>query len=126
MKRNTFLTLAAVALAVVSLQLLRRPRTEGPMAPQTVDSVNAAPESVASAPQTNGPSASVIGQRSGFTLPPPQETFWNQPVAEPAFTQFADWARRYEAAATPEAKAALEAEGIALATERRQQLAELI
>lgn len=126
MKRNTFLILAAVALAVVSLLLLRRPKADVPLAPRTVDSINAAPESVASVTQTNAPSVAVISQRSGFALPPPQETFWNQPAAEPAFAQFADWTRRYEAAATSEAKAALEAEGVVLATERRQELAALI
>lgn len=46
--------------------------------------------------------------------------------AEPAVAAFADWARRYQAAGTPEERAALLAEGVALAKERRKVLAEWI
>src|SRR5262249_14491996 len=44
---------------------------------------------------------------------------WDLPGSEPAFARFADWAKRY-LAAPPEARAALEAEGVELARERRE------
>lgn len=46
--------------------------------------------------------------------------------AEPAVAAFADWAGRFQAAGTPEERAALLAEGVALARERRRVLAEWI
>lgn len=46
--------------------------------------------------------------------------------AEPALAAFADWARRFAAAATPEQRAALLAEGMKLAEARREVLADLI
>ncbi|MBI5383221.1 MAG: PKD domain-containing protein [Verrucomicrobia bacterium] len=59
-------------------------------------------------------------------LPPAQETLWKQPPAEPPFAAFADWTRRHAAAPDAPAKAALEAEGVALARARLTALAGLI
>src|SRR6266498_1191504 len=102
MKRNAFLTAAVVALAVVSFQLLRRSK---PAEPDRSGRSAAAglPESAASATRAAGLNATPVSQGAGFALPPAQETLWNQTAAEPAFANFAEWTRRYEAAATPEA-----------------------
>ncbi len=59
------------------------------------------------------------------TLPPGQQERWSRPVPEPAFAQFADWTRRYTAG-TPQAGAAVEADGVALARARLSAMAELI
>jgi len=58
-------------------------------------------------------------------LLPSRQEFWSRPVPEPAFAQFADWTRRYSAA-TPQAGAAMEADGIVLARVRLLAMAELI
>lgn len=54
-----------------------------------------------------------------------QDLRWRMPVAEPAFAAFRDWTDRL-AAATPEEKHDLMVEGLALAEERRHQMADLI
>jgi hypothetical protein len=52
--------------------------------------------------------------------------WWARPIKEPVFSLFADWCRRYIAASSPQERAALRAEGVALARERRVALAKLI
>ena len=63
---------------------------------------------------------------AGIPLLPPQDQLWEQPVSETPFANFTEWTRRYAQATTPETKAALEAEGVALAETRRAALADLI
>ncbi len=55
-----------------------------------------------------------------------QDLRWRMPVAEPAFAAFREWTERLTVAATPEEKSALVTEGLALAEERRHQMADLI
>ncbi len=59
-------------------------------------------------------------------LPPSFEALWEKPVGEPPFAAFKDWAARYQQATTDEAKAALEADGAALARVRLTAMADLI
>jgi hypothetical protein len=54
------------------------------------------------------------------------ERWWSSAIPEPAFAAFADWCENYLETETPEARAALEAEGVALARDRRVAMAELI
>lgn len=58
-------------------------------------------------------------------LPPRQRELWQRPVSEPVFAAFGNWAQRF-ADAAPGDRAALEAEGVALARARRTALADLI
>jgi hypothetical protein len=60
------------------------------------------------------------------TIPIRQDRRWRMPVSEPAFAGFKEWTGRYANAGTPEEKAALTSEGLALAEERRNQMADLI
>jgi hypothetical protein len=69
-----------------------------------------------------GPPPSAASPR---TLPPSREELWARPVEEPTFAQFAEWTRRY-ATATPQAGAAMEAEGVRLARARLAAMAEQI
>ena len=57
---------------------------------------------------------------------PAQERFWIDAPSEPAFAAFADWTRRHAAAPDAAAKAALEAEGVALARTRLTAMADLM
>jgi hypothetical protein len=59
------------------------------------------------------------------SLPPPRQRLWERPIPEEPFARFAEWTRRYTAA-PPDQKAALAADGIALARARRTALADLI
>ena len=82
------------------------------------------------APRAGGPlpvaeSSNALARPNSVPLPPSREELWSRPAVEPAFAQFADWTKRY-AAAAPQEKAALEAEGVALARERLAALAILI
>jgi len=54
-----------------------------------------------------------------------QDLRWAEPVAEPAFARFAEWANKYRAADATD-KAAMEQEGVQLARERREALRGLI
>ena len=82
---------------------------------------------------TNAPAPTVL---AGMLPPPativPQTSLsrpggtWEQAGAPPEFLTFAEWTHRHRAAATAGEKAALEAEGVALASARREVLAELI
>ena len=60
------------------------------------------------------------------TLPVRQDLLWRMPATEPAFVSFREWSGRFFAAATKEEKAALVSEGLTLAGERRNQMADLI
>ncbi len=60
------------------------------------------------------------------TRPVRQDRRWQMPVTEPAFAGFKEWTSRFANAGTPEEKAALMSEGLALAEERRNQMADLI
>lgn len=64
--------------------------------------------------------------RAPAPLAPAREALWQQPVTEPVFAAFADWARHYAQAPTAAARAALEAEGLRLARARLTALANLI
>src|SRR5262249_32485360 len=59
------------------------------------------------------------------TLPASRQELWSRPMPEPSYAQFADWTRRYTAAA-PKADAAMEAEGVQLARDRLSAMAEQI
>lgn len=61
-----------------------------------------------------------------MTRPVRQDLRWRMPVAEPAFAGFKEWTDRFANAGTPDEKAALTGEGLALAAERRNQMADLI
>jgi hypothetical protein len=60
------------------------------------------------------------------TRPIRQDRRWQMPVSEPAFAGFKEWTDRFANAGKPEEKAALMSEGLALAAERRNQMADLI
>lgn len=60
------------------------------------------------------------------TRPVRQDRRWQMPVTEPAFAGFKEWTDRFANAGKPEEKAALMSEGLALAEERRNQMADLI
>jgi len=51
---------------------------------------------------------------------------WNVPAEDSAFGRFSDWAARFQAAADDSTRAALEAEGVRLAGERRTALHSLV
>src|SRR5438093_8010250 len=60
------------------------------------------------------------------SLPPPPNLTWERAATEPAFSRFVEWTHRYRAAATAGEKSVLETEGVALARERLEALAEVI
>src|SRR6266705_2787012 len=64
------------------------------------------------------------GTGESKSLPPTPDVTWERAATEPAFSEFVEWTHRYIAAATVSEKAALETEGIALARERLDTLAE--
>jgi autotransporter-associated beta strand protein len=64
--------------------------------------------------------------RPDVTRPLRQDLRWKMPVTEPAFAGFREWTDRFSQAGTPDEKAALVSEGLALAEERRNQMADLI
>ena len=55
-----------------------------------------------------------------------QDIRWEKPMPERAFADFREWTRRFATAGDAGEKARLRAEGIALAAERRGQMADLI
>jgi hypothetical protein len=59
------------------------------------------------------------------TLPPRDDTKWNEAVPEIEFTRFAGWVNRYRSAEAAQ-KDSLEQEGMQLARERRETLRDLI
>lgn len=59
-------------------------------------------------------------------LPMRQDLRWQKPVPEPVFAGFQEWTGRFTKAASPAEKASLVSEGLALAEERRNQMADLI
>ena len=92
-----------------------------PLAPQ--------PQSPASSAAVVSPDKVPTPQRAAGTetaLAPAPAELWEQPIPELEFAAFVDWTRRYGQAATPAARAALEAEGIRLARARLTALANLI
>ncbi|MEO6740184.1 MAG: PKD domain-containing protein, partial [Chthoniobacteraceae bacterium] len=60
------------------------------------------------------------------TLPMRADLRWLEPGAEPVFASFRDWTLRFTKAGTAAEKAALVGEGLVLAEERRNQMADLI
>ena len=98
--------------------------------------VHARPAKVASTP-ASGTSASKpivtprpVAERflqiaTNTTLLARQDLAWSQPADEPAFSQFAEWAGRYQMA-DQAGRAVLELEGVQLARQRREALRELI
>ncbi|HEX2750445.1 MAG TPA: PKD domain-containing protein, partial [Verrucomicrobiales bacterium] len=58
-------------------------------------------------------------------LSAPAQRPWDRPVSEPAFAEFRDWTSRY-LSAEPGARAALEVEGVRLATVRQRAMANMI
>lgn len=131
MKRNTFLTLLAVAVAAVFLIQWRRVEIQRPVEPATPKATDLplASNGVAANNATAAPSSATTptpGREPAVFAPAPASVAaWRQATTEPAFSAFAEWSQRYESAA-PTAKAALEEEGTTLARKRRQQLANLI
>src|SRR5262245_36562850 len=85
------------------------------------DSTVPAPEPLAAKSAAASPVASPSSP-DAVSLPLRQDVLWQKPAPEPAFAAFQEWVRRYEAAASPQAKAALETEGIELARTRRRAL----
>ena len=55
-----------------------------------------------------------------------QDVRWRAPMPEPTFAKFREWTAQYAAAKSPQQQQRLLAEGIALADERRAELADLI
>ena len=70
-------------------------------------------------------SPSATSNVTAVALPPSQEELWSRPAAEPAFARFMDWTKRH-AAATPQGRAALEDQGVALARARLAAMADRI
>lgn len=64
-------------------------------------------------------------RRAARQLLPRQDLAWQQTASEPEFAQFQEWVARYQRADSTE-KAALEEEGVQLATVRREALREMI
>ena len=103
----SLLLAAAICLSLLFLRPQPRPEQAGMQTDQTppVEPAEAAPARVSA-------------------LPPSREELWSRPAAEPAFAHFAEWTRRFSSAATDETKAALTAEGSALARVRATAMAE--
>ncbi len=80
-----------------------------------------AAEPIPAAPRASEPS---VRTGPGRVLPS-TESLWKTHPVEPAFARFQDWAARLERA-TPAQRSALEAEGIALAKDRRGKMSDLI
>src|SRR5262245_19574419 len=55
-----------------------------------------------------------------------QATSWDAPIEEKQFATFSEWVKRYQQAGSPEARAALVSEGVALAQARLTAMADLI
>jgi hypothetical protein len=54
------------------------------------------------------------------------EKLWSTPATEPTFSRFQDWVQRYNNSTSDSMRAALEAEGVQIAAERRGELRQLI
>jgi autotransporter-associated beta strand protein len=93
------------------------PRKVAPAATPTPSGPAADPKPVATAARPVPPEV---------TRPIRQDQRWRMPVTEPAFAGFREWTGRFSNAGTPEEKTALIGEGLALAEERRNQMADLI
>lgn len=69
--------------------------------------------------------AVAVLRRDAIDLPRPLDELWRTPPRKPAFARFHVWANQYQAA-DESLRNALKADGIALATERRSAMKELI
>ncbi len=134
----------AIALILVCAALLAwRALTPRPqVAPQDIVSVpekttreSAAPVVAPVAPEPVAKGVAVApmprAQREASAVPPAvtlpmrQDLRWQAPMPEPVFAGFREWTARFAKAQSGE-KAALLSEGLALAEERRNQMADLI
>ncbi len=77
-------------------------------------------------PDAAQPALTVLPVPPEVTLPVRQDLRWQMPVPEPVFAGFREWTARFARAGTAAEKAALISEGLALAEERRNQMADLI
>jgi hypothetical protein len=111
---------ALVAFLFLHLQLEPRQAVSQP-APSTAD-----PTAATSAPAQPPQTSVARNDGAGLKLRPVRDRLWQQPIPEPAFARFAEWAKRYLAAGNPTAQAALQEEGQTLARVRLQALADLI
>ena len=106
-----------VASCCLTLMVFQRSRVLPPAealhVADTVPVGTAALPSAGVTPDSTGPR--VLGVR--------QEELWSRATPEEAFAPFVDWTRRYAAAPTREARAAMEAEGARLARARLAALA---
>ena len=95
--------------------------------PVPADALPVLPASVGAISRTNISTAALATRQTqeASPLPTRPDQHWNEPVPEPAFARFADWANKYRATGLQE-RAALEQEGVQLAHERREALRNLI
>ena len=120
--KNKFLGRVVLSLALVGvlLVLLRSaPESTAPNEPSLMTATTPV------APTASASGATAV--RPALLPPAPaQAQLWKETPGEPAFAAFADWTRRHAAAPDAAAKAALEAEGVALARTRLTAMADLI
>ena len=107
---KTFTRLCLVVLLITGLVWVLWPRQDA--RPDVAMAASPEPVAVAAVPRVGAAAARVVGSD------------WAKNLV-PVMANFADWCARYEAATDPE-RAALVAEGIALAQSRREELAEWI
>ena len=116
-------------LLILALAVLRRSEVSpgGALAVHARPAA-ALPTASPATPETNRPAAA--SARPDVAAPPAAMAraagrAWDQEIAEPDFARFVEWTKRYRAA-SPSARAALEAEGVTLARARREALSDLI
>ncbi len=99
------------------------------IAPTTAPAVPTGPFAVVAPASTTTPGAAApvqaAGEPAGISLMRPLDELWQVPPKETAFARFHAWSTRYRQT-DPDARPELWAEGVALATERRGEMKELI
>ncbi|HKX60209.1 MAG TPA: Ig-like domain-containing protein, partial [Verrucomicrobiae bacterium] len=127
--------LIALATTVTTVVVLTRPKPISPSFPSNsetnaeltpVQPPIAVPKPGSGAVASGSPADTTATRGLAQTGLQPIGAKWNVPAEDSAFGRFGDWAVRFQAAADDSARAALEAEGVKLAGERRTSLHSLV
>src|SRR5262245_5255818 len=123
MRTKVVLCLAVLAALVFFTvrNPLRPPRMDPASSPRQDPPQPGAPP--AAAPAEPGQPAPAADKSAA---PLSDDARWEQPMTEPRFAAFKEWTDKYRQAASADAKAALEEEGVTLARARLTALADLI
>lgn len=127
MKQKVLFVLAAIFIAALVVYFSTRPRADGRQEP--VAQAQPSARANAPAPLSTAASSPALATRAATeqkALLRPAGTTWENAGDAPEFSVFVDWTERFRAATSPEERAELEAEGVAVAQDRRNALAQLI